>query len=189
MTGYRPAEDVFADADAKVAAAKALFARAELVVEDDPVWRYLTAVRRLPAAAVRGALKELRHIAPPIEGRPPQDHAVVSLLRDQRGAVSGLQLTFVDIKGRATGTEPKRITYSLRLHGVRDGLFHAGGGAGGTCYLAEGYLEKPLAIASLVLGPAYGGGGLHVLGFAIPPEPEVVLVRDRAPTPDEWTKS
>jgi hypothetical protein len=105
----------------------------------------------------------------------------VSLLRDASSAVSGLQLTFIDIAGAATDTAPKRQSYSLRPNGVRDGLFHAGGGGGDRCYLCEGYLEKPLAVASLGIGPAYGGGGRSILGFAIPREHEVVLVTDRRP--------
>ncbi len=188
MSEYREAEDIFRDSDTIVEAAKSILARAEPGEEGDPAWRYLTVTRKLLEAAVRGAVSSLHYLRPPIEGRPPQDHAVVSLLRDQAGEVSGLQLNFIDIKGRATATEPKRITYSLRPNGCRDGLFHAGGGTGDRCYLAEGYLEKPLAIASLGLGPVYGGGGLNVLGFAIPPEPTVVIVPDRAPAPDEWTK-
>ncbi len=188
MPEYARAEDVFRDADGAIEAAKAILAKAEPGEEGGPAWLYLTKTRKLPEAAVRGAVSSLRYLRPPIEGRPPQDHAVVSLLRDQAGGVSGIQLTFVDIKGRATATEPKRITYSLRPNGCRDGLFYAGGGTGQRCCLTEGYLEKPLAIASLGIGPVYGAGGLLCLGFAIPPEPTFVIVPDRAPAPDEWTK-
>ena len=87
--------------------------------------------------------------------------------------------------GARTGAEPGKQTYALREHGVRDGLFHAGG-AGDVAYLAEGYSCKPLALASLGL-KAYGGGAMTVLGFAVPPERTVVLVPDRAPAPDQWT--
>ncbi len=49
-------------------------------------------------------------------------------------------------------------------------------------------MEKAIAVASLGIGPTYGAGGLNVLGFAVPPEPTVVIVPDRSPAPDEWTK-
>ena len=62
--------------------------------------------------------------------------------------------------GARTGTAPNKQAYSLREHGVRDGLFHAGG-SGDVAYLTEGYSCKALAIASLGLGRVYGGGGLH----------------------------
>jgi hypothetical protein len=92
--------------------------------------------------------------------------------------VTGFQLEYHDILGARTGTEPKKITYALREHGVRDGLFFAGG-EGDTAHLCEGYSCKALALASLGIGKVYGGGGLTVLGFAVPPERTVVLVPDR----------
>ena len=126
------------------------------------------------------ACADLRYLPPPIEGRPPQDHALVSLLRDADGEVSGFQLEFCDICGARTGTEPGKQTYALREHGVRDGLFHAGG-SGDVAYLTEGYSAKALAVASLGLGRVYGGGGRAVLGCAAPPEQTVVIVPDRRP--------
>jgi hypothetical protein len=62
---------VFADADAKLELAKALLARAVPVTEGDPAWVYMTKIRKLPEAAVRGALGELRYLKSPIEGRAP----------------------------------------------------------------------------------------------------------------------
>ena len=175
---YPHAEEVFAIADARVELAKALAARFEPIA-DSPADTYLRHTRRLPADAVR-TCEDLRHVPPPIEGRPPQDHALVSLLRDAAGEVSGFQLEFCDIAGARTATEPFKQTYSLRENGVRDGLFRAGG-TGETAFLTEGYSCKALAIASLGLGPVYGGGGLTVLGFAVPPEDTVVIVPDRRP--------
>jgi hypothetical protein len=181
MSDYQCAENVFHDADAAVEQAKATLAKAEPGAEGDPAWLYLTKTRKLPEAAVRGAVNSLRYLRPPIEGRPPQDHAIVSLLRDQSGEISGLQLTFCDVLGHSTATEPKRQTYSLRPNGCRDGLFHAGGGTGDRCYLVEGYAEKALAVASLGIGPAFGAGSRTTLGRALPPEADVVLVADRRP--------
>ena len=87
---YSAAENVFADADAKVALAKALFARLEPVA-GTPAETYLLQTRRLPTGAVR-ACEDLRYLSPPIDGRPPEDHALVSLLRDGACEVSGLSL-------------------------------------------------------------------------------------------------
>ncbi len=115
MTEYPRADDVFKDTDAAIEAAKATLAKAEPGEEGGPAWLYLTTrARKLPEAAVRGAVSSLRSLRPPIEGRPPQDHAVVSLLHDQAGEVSGIQATFCDVLGHPTATEPKRQTYSLR---------------------------------------------------------------------------
>jgi hypothetical protein len=182
---YPDAADVFADANARIALAKALAERFAPVA-GTPAERYAVGTRQLPAAAI-GSCADLRYLAPPIDGRPPQDHALVSLLRDASGAVSGFQCEFCDIAGARTGTEPAKQAYALREHGVRDGLFHAGG-SGDTAYVTEGYSCKALAVASLGLGPVYGGGGLTVLGFAVPPERTVVIVPDRAPPADQWTK-
>jgi hypothetical protein len=184
---YASAEDVFASADDRLDEARALLERAGEVAEGSPAWLYLVEHRRLPVDAVRAVLAELRYLQPPLEGRQPQDHALVSLLRDAGGEITGLQLTYLDIKGRPSGQEPRRVTRSLRPGGCRDGLFRAGGGGGDVAYLAEGYCEKPLALASLGRGPTYGGGGMTVLGYAVPPEPTVVIVPDRPPAPTEWT--
>jgi hypothetical protein len=178
---YPSAEDTFAEADRKVSLANDIFTRASPLLEGSPGWLYLTKTRRLPAGAVRAALGELRAIEPLIEGRDAADYAVASLLRDQANEVCGLQLAFHDVLGAPSAKAPKRQSYSLRRGGVRDGLFYAGGGTGQRCFLVEGYLEKALAIASLGLGPTYGGGGRSILGCAVPPEPEVVLITDRRP--------
>jgi hypothetical protein len=186
--GYGSAEEVFTDSDAKLERTQQLLARAEPVLENGPGWVYLVERRRLPLGAVCAALGEFRYLPPPLEDRPPQDHALVSLLRDARGEISGLQLTYVDVLGHPSATEPRRETFSLRPNGCRDGLFRAGGGAGPRCCLTEGYTEKAIAVASVGIGPVYGGGGLNVLGFGVPAEPEIVLVPDRGPPPDAWAK-
>jgi hypothetical protein len=133
-SAYAPAEDIFADtnADAKIALARALAERFAPLA-GTPAEVYLTRTRKLSAEAV-GACADLRYLAPPIDGRPPQDHALVSLLRDADGELSGFQLEFVDALGARTGTTPAKQTFALREHGVRDGLFHAA--ASGT---GEGY--------------------------------------------------
>ena len=122
-------------------------ARAEPVVEGDAAWLYLTKTRHLPADKVRAALPELRLITPLVEvaQRPT---TAASLLRDRDGEISGLQLAFVDVTGALSAKAPKRQTYALREHGVRDGTFRAGGGPGDVAYICEGYLEKPLAVAA-----------------------------------------
>ena len=91
---------------------------------------------------------------------------MVSLLRDRDDAVSGLQLTFVDVTGAASAKAPKRQTYAFRSNGVRDGLFRAGGGEGRRRVHHEGCLEKAIAVASLGIGPVYGAGGRAILGCA-----------------------
>jgi hypothetical protein len=161
---YPKAGDVFADADGKIEFAKTLAEHFEPHA-GTPAEQYLLQTRRLPAGAVH-ACEDVRYIAPPIEGRPPQDHALVSLLRDPTGEVSGFQLEFCDILGARTATEPGKQSYALREHGVRDGLFHAGG-AGDVAYLCEGYSSKATAVASLGIGKAYGGGARTVIGWRL----------------------
>ena len=178
---YPSHEQTFAAAESRIELAQQLLARAEPVVEGDAAWLYLTKTRHLPADTVRAALPELRLITPLIEGRAASDYGVASLLRDRDGEISGLQLAFVDVTGAPSAKAPKRQTYALREHGVRDGTFRAGGGPGDVAYICEGYLEKPLAVAALGIGPVYGAGGRAILGCAPPPEPEVVLVTDRRP--------
>jgi hypothetical protein len=175
---YAPAEDVFTDADAKIALAQAIYPRTESLA-GTPAEVYATKTRKLPPEVVR-ACGDLRYLSPLIEGRPPQDHALVPLLRDSDGKVSGIQLEYCDISGARTGTDPGKQTYALREHGVRDGLFHAGG-SGDVAYLTEGYSIKALAVASLGLGRVYGGGSRATLGCAAPPEATVVIVPDRRP--------
>jgi hypothetical protein len=178
---YPDREETFAAAERGIELEQQLGARAEPVVEGDAGWLYLTKTRRLPTDAVRAALGELRALEPLIEGRDAADCAVVSLLRDGDDAVSGLQLTFHDVLGAPSAKAPKRQSYSLRPNGMRDGLFYAGGGEGSRAFITEGRLEKSIALASLGLGPVYGGGGRTILGCAPPPEPEVVLVSDHRP--------
>jgi Protein of unknown function (DUF3631) len=184
MEAYPEAAAAFADADARVELAQALLSRLQ-PFEDSPAELYATKTRRLPAETVR-ACPDLRYLPSPIEGRPLVDHALVSLLRDSAGEVSGLQCEFCDILGARSADALGKQSYSLRPNGCRDGLFHAGG-SGETAHLCEGFSCKPLAVASLGLR-AYGGGGLHVLGFALPRERKVVLVPDRAPPPDAWSQ-
>jgi hypothetical protein len=157
---YPGAESVFADAEATRTLANALYTRVQ-PIEGTPAEKYLIATRRIPVDAVR-ACTDLRYLPPPIEKRPPQDHAVVSLLRDAEGEVCGFQLEFIDISGAKTGATPSKMTFALVENGVRDGLFHAGG-MGDFAYLCEGYSTKALALASLGL-KAYGGGAMTVLG-------------------------
>jgi hypothetical protein len=186
---YRDADDDFAATDAKVELGQALYARRQpLAGSCAEAYATRKDVRKLPAKTV-GAIAEagnLFYLPAPIAGRPPEDHALGSLLRAD-GEPCGLQLEFCNIKGDRTEKEPNKQTYALREHGVRDGLFVAGG-EGDTAYLVEGYSCKAIAVASLELGPTYGGGGLNVLGFAVPPEHKVVIVPDREPAPDQWTR-
>ena len=178
---YESAAHAFADADAKLALAAAIWARAEPLLEGSAGWSYLTRTRRLPAEAVRAALPELRLVEPLIEGRPPVDYALCSVIRDAAGEPSGFELAFIDTTGAPSAHEPRRQTYSLRPNGVRDGLFGPVGPAGPVAYLCEGRAAKPIALVAAGLGPVYGGGSRTVLGHAAPPEAEVVLVTDRRP--------
>jgi hypothetical protein len=185
MADYPRADEAFSSSDAKVELGQALYLRLQPLA-GTPAEKYATETRKLPAATV-SACADLRYLPPPIEGRPPQDHALVSLLRDDAGETCGFQLEFCTIDGARTAREPNKQSYATREHGVRDGLFIAGG-AGDTAYLVEGYSSKAIAVRSLELGPTYGGGGLNVLGFAVPSERTVVIVPDREPAPDQWTK-
>jgi hypothetical protein len=124
MTLYPDAEATFADTNARIELAQAIYSRVQ-PPEGSPAEIYLTKVRKIPAEAAR-ACADLRYLPSPIEGRPPQDHALVSLLRDAAGEVSGFQLEFVDVLGARTANEPHKQSYALREHGVRAGLFHAG---------------------------------------------------------------
>ncbi len=145
------------------------------------------------AASRRCAHRTKRTAAAHATDRRPRPCRVrlVSLLRDASGEVSGLQLTFLDIRGRLSTTEPRRQTYALRPNGVRDALFRVPGSpetgdlgnpeTPQTGFLAEGFCEKPLALAAAGLLPSYGWGGLTTLGYAIPPEPIAVVVPDKAP--------
>jgi hypothetical protein len=178
MTPYPEAEDVFGDVDATREAAKALYARLAPLTEDTPTWQYITKTRKIEPSAARECA-DLRYLSPSIDGRPPQDHALVSLLRDPAGEVSGFQLEFCDVLGARTGTQPNKQAFALCEHGVRDGLFHAGG-SGDVAYLCEGYSCKALAVASLGL-KAYGGGARTVLGCGVPPDATVVVVPDARP--------
>jgi putative DNA primase/helicase len=174
---YPDAEDCFADAATKIALAKTLAERFAPIA-GTPAETYLIKTRKLPATTV-AACADLNYLAPPIDGRPPQDHALAALLRDAGGALSGFQLEFCDITGARTGTAPGKQAYTLRELGVRDGLFCAGG-SGAVAHLCEGYSCKALALAALGLR-AYGGGGRSILGCAVPPEDTVVIVPDRRP--------
>ena len=182
---YPPAADLFAEADARIERARQILSQVQPLA-DSPAERYLTRTRKIPAEAV-AACVDLHYLPSPIDGRPAVDHAAVSLLRDAAGEISGLQLEHCDILGARAAAEPNKKTYSLREHGVRDGLFYAGGGSGDIAFLCEGFSCKPLAVAAAGIGPAYGGGGLHCLGHALPPQPVIVIVPDKAPPPDKWT--
>jgi phage/plasmid primase-like uncharacterized protein len=107
---YTSAADTFADADAKIELAQALFARVQPTT-GTAVELYLTKYRKIPAEAVR-ACADLGYLPSPIEGRGPTDHALVSILRDAAGEPSGLQLEFCDVLGARSATEPSKQTYS-----------------------------------------------------------------------------
>jgi hypothetical protein len=181
---YASAGATFAESEARIELARALLARAQPIA-DSPAELYLTKTRKIPADAVR-ACEDLRYLPSPIEGRHMTDHALVSLLRDAAGEVCGLQLEYCDIAGARTAGEPSKQAFALRKSGCRDGLFYAGG-EGDVAFLTEGYSSKALAVASLGIGKVYGGGGLNVLGFAVPPERRVVIVPDRAPESTAWS--
>ena len=122
---YSSAEDVFADADGKIALAKKLSERFQ-AIERSPAARYLIEARKLPAATVLGC-QDLRLLTAADRGQAAPGSRGGQPAARCDGEVSGFQLEFVDITGARTGTEPGKQTYSLREHGVRDGLFHAGG--------------------------------------------------------------
>ena len=94
-------------------------------------------------------IPDLRYLPPPIEGRPPQDHALVSLLRD--GERRGLRLPAgVLSTSPAPAPAPRRGSRRTPCASTASAmaLFHAGG-SGDVAYLCEGYCCKPLAVASL----------------------------------------
>jgi hypothetical protein len=47
-----------------------------------------------------------------------------------------------------------------------------------TAILTEGRLEKLVPFAALGIPHVYGGGALTCLGFAVPPQANVILVED-----------
>jgi hypothetical protein len=154
---YPRTESIFADAEARIELAKQLVERFASHA-DSPAELYAVKTRKIPIETVR-ACADLRYLPSQIEGRPPVDHALVSLLRDAAGETTGFQFEYCDILGARAAAAPAKQTFCLREHGVRDGLFHAGGGSGDVAYLCEGYSCKALAVASLGLAPTYGGGG------------------------------
>jgi Protein of unknown function (DUF3631) len=178
---YSDTKQTFAAAESRLELAADILAGAKPAVEGDVGWVYATKTRRLPSAAVRAALPELKIVDPLIPGRDASDYGVMSLLRDADGEVVAFQLVFVDCHGAASTKGLKRQTYNLRAGGVSSGLFYAGGGEGDRAYICEGYLEKAIAVASLGIGPVYGAGSRAILGTAPPREDEVMLVTDRRP--------
>jgi hypothetical protein len=179
--GCGSAEEVFADAEAKLELAQQLLARAEPGGEGDPTWTYLVKHRRLPLDVVRSALAELRWVGPVIPGRDPMDYGVVSLIRGRDGEVSGFEVAFVDCTGAPALNEPHRQSYAVKPGGVRDGLFHAGGPDTGLALVAEGFVCKPLALVATDLGRCYGAGARTALGCTAPPERRITIVSDRRP--------
>jgi hypothetical protein len=167
---------------ARAALSKAEIARGVPTIEGDPAFLYV-AGRGIPAATVLGC-SNVQLLPAPIPGRPKTDFACVSLLRPAPDAeVTGAELTFIDILGHPTPTEPRRIQWAFEEHGCRNSWFWAGG-SGDTLYCAEGFLVKPLAILSLGLpGMVAGWGARSWLQFkelaGVPKR--VVICPDRRP--------
>jgi hypothetical protein len=166
---------------ARAAQSKAEIARASALAADDPAAQFL-AGRGIPAAIALGC-PDVRLLVPPIVGRPHTDFACVSLLRPVPDAgPTGAELQFVDILGRRSATAPHRVQWRFIENGCRDAWFWAGG-TGGTAYVAEGFLAKPMAILSSGLpGWAMGWGARSWLQFkTIPPASikTIVIVTDR----------
>jgi hypothetical protein len=157
--------------------------RAEDLVLCDPASLYLQNVRGI-ASAIFMPCPNLHVLAPPIIGRPPTDWAVVSLLRPlPNDDPTGAELTFIDIKGNPTATEPRRVQWAFAEHGCRDAWFWTGG-SGPRAYVAEGFLAKPLAVKSAMPDAfVMGWGARSWLQFKKLPQEirELVVVPDRRP--------
>jgi hypothetical protein len=158
---------------------------AEPLILADPASIYLAKVRGIPTATFMPCT-DLKVLMAPIPGRPATDHACVSLLRPAPGAEpTGAELAFVDVLGHPSATAPARVQWRFVENGCRDAWFWAGG-SGGTAYVAEGFLAKPLAILSLGLpGMVMGWGARSWLQFkTLPPASikTVVIVEDRRPS-------
>ena len=116
-------------------------ARVVLITPGDPVFKYLTEERGIPAATVLGC-PDLRLLPAPIIGRDRVDFACVSLLRPAPGAEpTGVELAFVDILGRPAATEPRRVQWRFVENGCRDAWFWAGG-SGDTAVVSRRLLRR-----------------------------------------------
>jgi hypothetical protein len=94
---YPRTESIFADAEARIELAKQLVERFASHA-DSPAELYAVKTRKIPIETVR-ACADLRYLPSQIEGRPPVDHALVSLLRDAAGETTGFQFEYCDILG------------------------------------------------------------------------------------------
>ena len=156
-------------------------------------WRYLRDARQIDERAIYFASQNLRWIDPPIPGFDPRVGAIISLLHDAKGNVSGLALEAVGPGGERVVDDMGRTfrrSYTLRERGQIEALFRVPPVIAGAliCYVSEGRLAKPLAVvAAFDAGDpaAYGWGGLSALGYCPPPELTVVVIEDRAPSDPE----
>ena len=172
---------------------QALLARGVPLTNDLDGWRYLRDARQIDERAIYFASQNLRWIDPPIPGFDPRVGAIISLLHDAKGNVSGLALEAVGPGGERVVDDMGRTfrrSYTLRERGQIEALFRVPPVIAGAliCYVSEGRLAKPLAVvAAFDAGDpaAYGWGGLSALGYCPPPELTVVVIEDRAPSDPE----
>jgi hypothetical protein len=185
MPGYTAFDKQASFDDSRAEQYRAEIARADTLVLTDAASLYLSKVRGIPSATFMPC-QDLRLLPSPIPDRPPTNWACVSLLRPAPDAApTGAELTFIDILGHPTATEPRRVQWAFVEHGCRNSWFWAGG-SGARAYIAEGFLAKPLAILSVgVPGWVMGWGPRSWLQFkAIPPADiqTIVICPDRQPT-------
>ena len=185
MTSYpRAAPSPFNSAHA--ALSKAEIARAVPTAEGDAAFRYLTGQRGIPPGVLLGCA-DVRTLPAPILGRDRVDFACVSLLRPAPGAdPTGAELAFIDVLGRPSATEPRRVQWRFTEHGCRDSWFFAGG-SGNVAVVSEGFCAKPLAtLACGVPGLHLGWGARSWLQFKAPLPAsikKITIVQDRRPSP------
>ena len=194
---YPPNEPKFNQDRAEVAAK--YMARSTPIEKGDPGALYITRERGLPM--VRS--EDLRVFPDP--HRMTGEFGLISVIRKPGEAdPSAIQVTYIDVAGRISqhprkpkdkkGNALKRDTFALLPNGSRDGLSVVGEVEDArdlvadldldlcsTAFLVEGRLEKVIPLRAIGVPHVYGAGGLHCIGYGVPPEPQVVVVEDKLP--------
>jgi Protein of unknown function (DUF3631) len=154
------------------------------VTRNSPAVKYLVKHRGLPAATVLAA-PDLLYLPSSAQGRGPEDHAVLSVVRlEPGGDPTGFQATWVLVDGQpapVSDTARKRDYFSLVDNGCRDGCWWAGEKSD-EVIAAEGFCEKPLALlAAGVKGQVIGWGSRAWLKHKTLVGKKLTIVPDRAP--------
>jgi hypothetical protein len=187
MTGY-----TFDDHDVDPAAleqARRLRERWAPLAEGTPQWRYLTETRKLPAAAVRRCVTDLRALEPPIPHFGSVARGIVSIIRDAAGEEIGFAVEACGIAGEAVKRNGRTLRRHFNLGAAKlsTGLFRAAAdNPTDMAVMVEGHLAKAIAAAAVYPDRnVYGWGSRSWLGRSVPPEREILIIEDREPADDE----